>query len=106
MSRCSSKNEEEPSAACRGALTLCFCSRFVVLVNHTSPPQVWSEMSRSGVVLSARAWSARVTAQAKGGRIRRALKLGKEMREHGHPWGVVTYTSLIAGCTWRRNYTG
>lgn len=70
------------------------------------PPQVWSEMLQSGVTPSAYAWGARVDAHARGGRMRRALKLGKEMREHGHPWGVVTYTSLIAGSTRTRNFSG
>ena len=38
--------------------------------------------------------------------MRCALKLGKEMREAGHPWGVETYTSLIAGSTRKRDYKG
>lgn len=70
------------------------------------PPQVWSEMTQSGVKPSAHAWSSRVDAHARGGRMRRALKLGKEMREAGHPWGVETYTSLIAGSIRKRSYSG
>lgn len=63
-------------------------------------------MSQSGVTPSAHAWAARMDAHARGGRMRRALKLGKDMREAGHPWGVVTYTSLIAGSTRKRDYGG
>lgn len=63
-------------------------------------------MLRSGIRPTAHAWSARVDAHASGGRMRRALKLGREMRENGHPWGAVTYTSLIAGSIRGRNYSG
>ena len=63
-------------------------------------------MSQSGVKPSEHAWSARIDAHARGGEMRRAAKLGKEMREAGHPWDVATYTSLIAGATRKRNFSG
>ncbi|CAM9223128.1 unnamed protein product, partial [Ectocarpus sp. 12 AP-2014] len=68
--------------------------------------QVWSEMVDGGIRPSAHAWCSRVNAHARAGRMRRALSLGKEMREQGHPWDVATYTSLIAGSTRKRNYSG
>ena len=68
--------------------------------------QVWLEMLQDGVQPGAHAWSSRVNAHARAGKMKRALKLGKEMRENGHPWCVVTYTSLIAGSTRTRNYAG
>ncbi|CAM9188715.1 unnamed protein product [Ectocarpus sp. 4 AP-2014] len=68
--------------------------------------QVWLDMVDGGIRPSAHAWCSRVNAHARAGRMRRALSLGKEMREQGHPWDVATYTSLIAGSTRKRNYSG
>ena len=63
-------------------------------------------MLQDGVKPEAHAWSSRVNAHARAGSMKRALRLGKEMREKGFPWCVVTFTSLIAGSTHTRNYGG
>lgn len=74
--------------------------------SQSTTMQVWAEMVEGGIRPSAHAWCSRVNAHARAGRMRRALSLGREMRDQGHPWDVATYTSLIAGSTRKRNYSG
>lgn len=84
----------------------CCGTNCTLILSIVLPLKVWAEMLADGIKPGAHAWSSLVNAHARAGRVRHALELGKQMRDEGHPWCVVTYTSLIAACTRKRNYQG
>lgn len=61
-------------------------------------------MLADGIKPNEHAWSTRIHAYTSAGRVHEAIELGDEMREEGIPWGVVVYTSVIAGFVQIRDF--